>query len=108
VGDALDDYFATRDFDADECGQEEDPKLTRFMKRTEDAGYEVGRVRVDRISERAILVTYLDGPHAGDTDQWVPKSQIHSTSEVNDTTLLDEEGTLVISAWLAGKRGWKK
>jgi hypothetical protein len=82
--------------------------MTRFLKRTEDEGYEVGRVRVTFITERAIKVEYLDGPHVGDTDQFVPKSQIHSSSEVNDTTLIDEEGTLVISRWLAGKRGWAK
>lgn len=82
--------------------------MTRFMKREEGEGYEVGRVRVEQITERAIRVTYLDGDHMDDPDTWVPKSQIHSTSEVNDTTLVDEEGTLIISAWLAGKRGWRR
>jgi hypothetical protein len=109
MGDALDDLldsYERRPWLDEE--PEEEHQVTRFMKREEGAGYEVGRVRVEQITERAIRVTYMDGPHVDDTDTWIPKSQIHSTSEVNDTTLLDEEGTLVISAWLAGKRGWVK
>lgn len=109
MGDALDDLLDTyerRPWLDEE--PEEEIEVTRFAKRTEGEGYEVGRVRVEQITERALRVTYLDGPHMGDEDTWVPKSQIHSTSEIDDTKLLDEEGTLIISAWLAGKRGWVK
>ena len=83
--------------------------MTRFFpKREEQPGYEVGRVRVTTIYEKAIRVEILDGPHAGDEDNCFPKSQLHTSSEVDDTMLIDEEGMLVISGWLAGKRGWKR
>lgn len=85
--------------------------MTRFMKRKEDEPFELGQAKVVHITERALRVEILDGPHAGlgaDGDEpcWIAKSQIHSTSEVNDTTLIDEEGLLVVTKWLAGQKGW--
>jgi len=113
MGDALDDFLESRMGIEQDLGCEDDwdPEcvdMTRFLKREDGPGYEVGRCRVVTIYEKAVRVDILDGPHAGDDDNCFPKSQLHSSSEVNDTTLIDEEGTLVISAWLAGKRGWVK
>lgn len=112
MGDALDDFLAARS--GWECEDDWEPEcadMTRFFKKEEGPPFEVGRVRVTQISERAIRVEVVDSPYAADIDgrdEWFPKSQLHSSSEVNDTTLIDEEGTLVISTWLAGKRGWVK
>lgn len=36
-------------------------------------------------------------------DEWVPKSQISDDSEVNAE---DDEGTLVVSQWIAEQKGW--
>jgi hypothetical protein len=36
-------------------------------------------------------------------EEWIPQSQIHDDSEVYRE---GTEGTLVVSAWLAQKRGW--
>lgn len=109
MGDALDDFLESRmGIETDEWEDREDD-MTRFFKREEGPPFEVGRVRVAQISERAIRVEPIDSPYAADIvdrEAWFPKSQLHSTSEVNDTTLVDEEGTLIISTWLAGKRGW--
>ena len=40
-----------------------------------------------------------------DEPQWVPKSQIDEDSEVYAK---DTEGTLIVSVWLARKKGWMK
>lgn len=80
--------------------------MTRFMRREEDEGYEVGRVKVTYITERALKVDVLDGDHVSEEELWVPKSQLHSSSQVDDTTLIDEEGTLVTSRWWAKQRGF--
>jgi hypothetical protein len=109
MGDAFDDFLDSRlGWEDEDDLEDEGSPVTRFFTRSEEKpGYEVGRCRVTTIYEKAIRVEILDGPHAGDSDNCFPKSQIHTSSEVNDGTLIDEEGTLVISAWLAGKRGWK-
>lgn len=35
--------------------------------------------------------------------EWVPKSQIHATSDVND---VGDDGLLVVTAWIAKQKGW--
>jgi hypothetical protein len=102
MGEALDDFLSDM-----ERGEE----MTRFMRREEDEGYELGRAKVLHISEKALRVEVLEGPQQGLGAEgaeafWVPKSQIHSSSQVDDTTLLDEEGTLVTSLWWARQRGF--
>lgn len=37
------------------------------------------------------------------SEQWVPKSQICEDSEVNEE---GDEGTLVVTAWIANQKGW--
>lgn len=112
MGDALDDFLESRhEWEGLDDREEIDDVMTRFFKREEGPPFEVGRVRLVQISERAIRVEPIDSPYAADIvdrEAWFPKSQLHSTSEVDDTTLVDEEGTLIISTWLAGKRGWVK
>lgn len=45
----------------------------------------------------ALLVSIGDGP-AANTDVWIPKSQLHEESEVNDE---GDKGTLVVTEWIA-------
>lgn len=49
-------------------------------------------------TDAAILVRFEDGIEA-----WIPKSQIDDDSEVYAK---GHEGTLVITYWLAGQKGW--
>ena len=57
-----------------------------------------------RDSKQAILVKVKVKDK--DEEFWVPQSQIHSDSEV---WVVGDEGKLVISKWLAIKRGfWEK
>jgi hypothetical protein len=73
---------------------------------------ELGIAKVLHITERAVRVVVEEGPCEGmgsDDDEplWIPKSQLHSSSELDDTTLIDETGRLVVSAWFANQRGIK-
>ena len=38
-----------------------------------------------------------------DEDGWIPKRGIHDESDIQG---LDDEGTLLVEAWLARDRGW--
>ncbi len=81
-------------------------------RRKEGPGVNLGNCKVLHITERAIKVEVLDGPHAGmgaegEEACFIPKSQIHPDSELNDESFLDTEGELVVTAWFAGQRGWK-
>ena len=38
-----------------------------------------------------------------DEDEWIPKRGIHEDSDIQE---LDDEGTLLVEAWLARDRGW--
>jgi hypothetical protein len=68
--------------------------------------YDEDSVAVDgvycvRETDRAILVT------VGEEEVWVPKSQIHDDSEVfGSKEGLNNEGTLIVRAWLAEKNNW--
>ena len=52
-------------------------------------------------SKAAILVEDEDGEEV-----WIPNSQIDDDSEIWEDSELKEEGKLVISEWLATKKGW--
>lgn len=54
-------------------------------------------VKCKKATEKALLCV-VNG-----ADEWVPKSQISDDSEVSDE---DDEGTLVVSKWLAETKGW--
>lgn len=55
-------------------------------------------VRCIRETDKALLVL-VEG-----VEEWIPKSQVHDDSEVFRE---GDEGTLVVSAWIAGERGWE-
>lgn len=57
-------------------------------------------VQVLAKSEAAILVRHPDEKHK----VWIPFSQIESRSEINEYSEKDEEGSLIIPAWLAQKK----
>lgn len=93
-------------------GQDSWERPMGFQKRQEQAGVDIGRCRVTYITEKAIRVLPLDRTDVtddgrSDAEVWLAKSQLHSDSEINDTSLMDEEGIAVVSAWLASKKGWK-
>ena len=52
-------------------------------------------------SAKAILVEDEDGEEV-----WILNSQIDDDSEIWEDSELKEEGKLVISEWLATKKGW--
>jgi hypothetical protein len=64
-----------------------------------DTGVHIGRVTIERLTDRALLCVLPDG-----SEKWVPKSQLHPESEIQDYALINEEGELVITDWL--KRKW--
>lgn len=52
-------------------------------------------------SKAAIFVEDEDG-----NEVWIPNSQIDDDSEIWEDSEKGEEGKLVISEWLATKKGW--
>lgn len=56
-------------------------------------------VYVKHATEKALLCVINGAEH------WIPKSQIDDASEVFDD-LSNDEGTLVISQWLASQKGF--
>ncbi len=62
-----------------------------------DEGVTIDDCRAIRETDMAILVD-IDGE-----EHWVPKSQILDESEVWQD---GDEGTLVVSGWLARQEGW--
>ncbi len=80
----------------------------RGRPRKKDDGHEIKNVKVIRETTAAILVqgAGLSSDPFGTSDpkqeEWIPKSQLHDNSEVRD---VGDEGTLVISTWLAEKKG---
>lgn len=52
-------------------------------------------------TENAILLEDEDGEEV-----WIPNSQIDDDSEIWNESEKGEEGKLVISEWLATKKGW--
>lgn len=59
-------------------------------------------VKAVRETAKAVLVEFSQEYH-GETETWVPQSQIHEDSEVWRE---GHEGTLITSGWFARKRGW--
>lgn len=111
MGDALEDFLRARLGVYDPDGQDSWERNMGFSKK-EDEGYELGRCRVQHLTDKAIKVEVLEGVNAGmgaegEPALWLPKSQIHSNSEINDTSLIDDEGTAWVSAWLAGQKNWR-
>ena len=83
----------------------------RVRDRKNEPSFELGRVKVLHISAAALRIEVLDGPHAGagaegEEAVWCPKSQIHPTSEIDDTSFVDTEGTLTVTEWIAKQKGW--
>lgn len=61
--------------------------------------YELHGVRCKHATDKAILIECDDL----DEEEWIPLSQVSEDSEVMDT---DDEGTLIITLWLAEQKGW--
>lgn len=61
--------------------------------------FELHDVHCKHATDKAILV------EGGDLDdeEWIPLSQVSDESEVMD---IDDEGTLIITLWLAEQKGW--
>lgn len=77
--------------------------------RPPDDGYAVGKCKLLHLTEKALRVEVLDGEHAGKGAEggepfWVAKSQLHPDSELDDTTLVNEELELRITTWLAQQK----
>lgn len=72
------------------------------MSRDETVSFE-GCVVV-RGTDKALLVRIPDTDFE-DVGVWIPKSQIHDDSEVFEEDGPGNEGTLVISKWLAVEKG---
>lgn len=68
--------------------------------RDRDPGYSLGIQTVKRLTEKAFLFE-IDGE-----DVWIPKSQIHENSEIQEHALVTEEGELVITEWLAVQKNF--
>lgn len=62
--------------------------------------YTMDDVKVIRQSDYAVLVLWEDEAI------WVPTSQIELDSEIDSDSDPGDMGDLVITAWLARKRGW--
>lgn len=84
--------------------------MTRWSgrNRADDNGFPLGRVRVLHITSAALKLELLDHPEwQGDADGvWMPKSQIHLSSEIDNTALIDEEGQMIVTTWIAGQKGF--
>ena len=65
-----------------------------------DKGHSLGQARVIKDSGKALLVEAEEL----DTEEWIPKSQIHDDSEIYEDG--QEPGELIVSIWLARERGW--
>lgn len=57
----------------------------------------VGRVRVVKATDRALLCEFDDGE-----ERWIPQSVVHDDSEA---WLAGDEGDLVVNRWFAEKEG---
>lgn len=66
--------------------------MPKFRKKEEFDG-----VTAVKETDAALLCSFV-----GDGDHWIPKSQIDEDSEVNQE---GDQGTLVVSAWIAGEKG---
>jgi len=81
---------------------------TRGKRRPTDNGYDISNVEVVRETGAAICVRGrgLSSDPFGLSDPneegWIPLSQLHKRSEVRN---VGDKGLLVISTWLAEKRG---
>lgn len=77
-------------------------------RRKPDNGHSIPNIRAIKQTAAALLVTGegLSTDPFGTVDakqeEWIPLSQLHTSSEVREE---GDEGTLVISTWLAEKKG---
>lgn len=87
-----------------------DPERNGRKKKT-DPGHDMGVVEVVRMTDAAVCVrgSGLSSDPFGMKDPneeaWIPKSQIHGRSQVNWETGIGQSGRLVITKWLAEKKG---
>jgi hypothetical protein len=76
--------------------------------RKKDDGHKIPNVKVIRSTAAAILVqgkglsTDPFGMEDNKQEEWIPLSQLHDSTEIRE---IGDEGDLVISTWLATKKG---
>jgi hypothetical protein len=58
-------------------------------------------VTVKATTDKAVLVEDEDGK-----EEWVPVSQIDASSAISEESMVDDEGELVMTEWIARKKGW--
>lgn len=63
-------------------------------------------VKVMHKSAKALLVAIQDCDYKGKPDEWIPLSQIAEDSEINRESDVGDEGTLIMSKWIAEQKGW--
>lgn len=80
-------------------------------RRREDDGYEIPDVEVVRVTDNALLVrgrglsTDPFGLEDPNEEAWIPRSQVHRRSGVTADAEPGDSGDLVITTWLAERRG---
>ena len=70
--------------------------------RPDEEVFEIEDAVVVRATDKALLI---DAP-IFDEEQWVPKSQISNDSEVWTDNPKGNDGTLIVSMWIAEQKGW--
>ena len=66
---------------------------------SEKPGHELGFVKVIAKGGKAILVREEDG-----TEEWWPHSQIHEDSEIWDESPIGDQGTMIVTKWIAKQK----
>jgi hypothetical protein len=67
----------------------------------EEATFET-KAKLKAKTDKAILV-YV---HDFDEDYWIPSGQVHDNSEIYDGCDVGETGNIVVTSWIAEKKGW--
>lgn len=107
MGEMSDDDW-DRYFGGDYQPDEEESPSRRGRGRPKDPGHDIPGVTCIRETDAAILVRGPGlssdpfGVQDPNEEAWFPKSQLHGRTEVKD---VGDEGTLVITTWLAEKKG---
>lgn len=69
------------------------------MGRSRDEGVELEVDEVKAVTDQALLIV-VDGD-----EHWLPKSQIHPDSEMDDDAEKGDSGSVTVTAWWAEKAG---
>jgi len=61
-------------------------------------------VEVRRVSEKAILCSFMTETGERGVEQWIPRSQISEVSEIAPGATGGEIGIITISTWIASQK----